>query len=131
MGRPTGTKNNMRSPEEKEAIVLEYLNDNHPSYRKTANKYGISPSRFSSWIRSYRESGIDGLKSKTGRSKHPGKGNPFSGLQRKKNKTREEELELENLKLKVEVARLKKGYQVKGVGSKKEYVTIKDLNTKS
>ena len=50
---------------------------------------------------------------------------------RKKNKTREEELELENLKLKVEVARLKKGYQVKGVGSKKEYVTIKDLNTKS
>ena len=49
----------------------------------------------------------------------------------KKNKTREEELELENLKLKVEVARLKKGYQVKGVGSKKEYVTIKDLNTKS
>ena len=48
-----------------------------------------------------------------------------------KNKTREEELELENLKLKVEVARLKKGYQVKGVGSKKEYVTIKDLNTKS
>ena len=131
MGRPTGTKSNMRSPEEKEAIVLEYLNDNHPSYRKTANKYGISTSSFSNWIRSYRESGIDGLKSNTGRSKHPGKGNPYSGLQRKKNKTREEELELENLKLKVEVARLKKGYLVKGVGSKKEYVTIKDLNTKS
>ena len=57
--------------------------------------------------------------------KHPGKGNHLSGLHLKKNKTREEELELENLKLKV------KGYQVKGVGSKKEYVTIKDLNTKS
>ena len=114
MGRPIGTKNNMRSPEEKEAIVLEYLNDKRPSYRKIADKYGIS-----------------GLYSQTGKTKHPGKGNPLSGLQNKKNKTREEELELENLKLKVENARLKKGYLVKGVGSKKEYVTIKDLNTKS
>ena len=127
----TKRKNTMRSPEEKEAIVLEYLNDKRPSYRKTADKYGISHRRFEVWIKQYRESGIVGLRSQTGKSKHPGKGNPYSGLQNKKNKTREEELELENLKLKVEVARLKKGYQVKGVGSKKEYVTIKDLNTKS
>ena len=121
----------MRSPEEKETIILEYLNDQHPSYRKTADKYGISGSTFKEWKKAYLESGIDGLRSQTGKTKHPGKGNPFSSLQNKKNKTREEELELENLKLKVEVARLKKGYQVKGVGSKKEYVTIKDLNTKS
>ena len=131
MGRPRGTKNNMRSPKEKEAIVLEYFNDKFPSYRKTADKYGISRSGFTHWIRNYRKYGIAGLRSKTGRKKHPGKGNPYSSLQNKKNKTREEELELENIKLKIEVARLKKGYLVKGVGSKKEYVTIKDLNTKS
>lgn len=131
MGRPRGTKNNMRTPEEKEAIILEYLNDKHASYRKTADKYGIAHRRFDIWIKKYREQGIDGLKSQTGKAKHPGKGNRLSGLQRKKNKTKEEELILENLKLKVEVARLKKGYQVKGVGSKKEYVIIKDLNTKS
>ena len=124
-------KNTMRSPEEKEAIVLEYLNDKHSSYRKTADKYGIAYHRFGIWIKKYRENGIEGLKSKTGKGNHIGSGNSLCGLQRKKNKTREEELELENLKLKVEVARLKKGYQVKGVGSKKEYVTIKDLNTKS
>ena len=121
----------MRSPEEKEAIILEYFNDHHASYRKTADKYGVDNSRFMRWIKKYRESGIEGLRSKTGKTKGSGKGNPLSRLQRKKNKTREEELELENLKLKVEVARLKKGYQVKGVGSKKEYVTIKDLNAKS
>lgn len=69
--------------------------------------------------KAYLEFGIEGLKSQTGKAKHPGKGNHLSGLHLKKNKTREEELELENLKLKVEVARLKKGYQVKGVGSKK------------
>lgn len=130
MARPKGTKNNMRSPKVKEAIVLEYLNDKNPSYRKTADKYGISETNFHTWIKKYRENGIDGLSSQTG--KHSGKhSNGLKGLHVKKNKTREEELELENLKLKVEVARLKKGYQVKGVGSKKEYVTIKDLNTKS
>ena len=118
----------MRSPEEKEAIILEYLNDHCASTRKTAEKYGIDHTMFKRWIKKYRENGIEGLKRKTGKY---GSGNPLCGLQRKKNKTREEELELENLKLKVENARLKKGYQVKGVGSKKEYVTIKDLNTKS
>ncbi len=120
----------MRSPEEKEAIVLEYLNDKHSSYRKTADKYEIDHALFRRWIKRYRENGIEGLKSKSGKHnvKHS---NGLKGLHVKKNKTREEELELENLKLKIEVARLKKGYQVKGVGSKKEYVTIKDLNTKS
>ena len=126
----TKKKNTMRSPEEKEAIILEYFNDKHASYRKTAAKYDLSPRRFETWIKKYREQGIKGLESQTG--KHSGKhNNGLKGLHVKKNKTREEELELENLKLKVEVARLKKGYQVKGVGSKKEYVTIKDLNTKS
>ena len=127
----TKKKNVMRTPEEKELIVLEYLHDQHPSWRKTAAKYEISGSVFKKWKKAYLAYGLNGLKSQIGIAKHPGKGNPYSGLQNKKNKTREEELELENLKLKVEVARLKKGYQVKGVGSKKEYVTIKDLNTKS
>ena len=126
MGRPKGTKNIMRSPKEKEQIVLEAFKDGPNA---TFKKYGISEKLLHTWMRKYRENGIDGLISKTGRSPKPGNG--LKGLHIKKNKTREEELELENLKLKVEVARLKKGYQVKGVGSKKEYVTIKDLNTKS
>ena len=128
MGRPSGFKNNMRSPEEKEQIVLESFQN---GCNQTAQKYDICRSVLKRWRREYREYGIDGLKSKTGKTKGSGKGNPYSSLQNKKNKTREEELDLENLKLKIEVSRLKKGYQVKGVGSKKEYVTIKDLNTKS
>ena len=128
MGRPSGTKNIMRSPEEKENIVQEAF-ENGPNV--TFQKYGISEGLLHRWISKYRKDGIDGLRSKTGRAKTPRKGNPYSGLRNKKSRTREEELEIENLKLKVEVARLKKGYQVKGVGSKKEYVTIKDLNMKS
>ena len=125
----TKKKNTMRSPEEKERIVKEFLESKIP-YRHFADMYGINREVLRRWIKKYRENGIDGLRSQTG--KHSGKhSNGLKGLQVKKNKTREEELELENLKLKVENARLKKGYQVKGVGSKKEYVTIKDLNTKS
>ncbi len=120
------TKNTMRSSEEKEKIVLETIEN---GVTKTARKYSVGRRLLQYWVIKYRENGIDGLISKTGMSPKPGNG--LKGLHVKKNKTREEELELENLKLKVEVARLKKGYQVKGVGSKKEYVTIKDLNTKS
>ena len=68
-------------------------------HRKTADKYGISQRIFGGWIKKYWEQGIDGLRSQTGKTKHPGKGNPFSGLQNKKNKTREEELELEKKKI--------------------------------
>ena len=125
----TKKKNMMRSPEEKEAIILEYLNDQHPSYRKTADKYEISGYTFKEWKKAYLEFGIDGLRSKTGKTSHGF--NHLAGLRNKKNKTKEEELQLKVMKLEIEVARLKKGYQVKGVGSKKEYVTIKDLNTKS
>ena len=118
----TRKKNIMRSPEEKEAIVLEAI---EYGIRKTASKYDVAKRLLQKWIIKYNKGGLEALKSNTGKKSGNGKGRPT------KPKTREEELELENLKLKVEVARLKKGYQVKGVGSKKEYVTIKDLNTKS
>ncbi len=125
MGRPKGTKNVMRTPEEKERIVLEAL---ERGFDPTAAGHGLSKQLLRTWVRKYRESGIDGLKSQTG--KRSG-GNPLIGLQKKKNKTREEELELEVLKLKIEVERLKKGYRVKGGGRGKEYVTTKGSNTKS
>ena len=64
---------------------------------------------------------------------HRGKGggNPFAALHTSKSLSREERLELENLKLRIENERLKKGYIVKGVGANKEYVTTLDVNTKS
>ena len=58
-------------------------------------------------------------------------GNPFAALHTSKSLTKEERLELENLKLRIENERLKKGYQVKGVGAKKEYVSILEKNMKS
>ena len=107
MGRPIGTKNIMRTPEEKEKLVLEYL-DSKVGYRKFAESNDIYPSTFTKWIKLYRERGIDGLKSKTGKN-GTGKGN-FK-------RSEIEQLKEELLKKEIELMRLKKGYVVKGVGA--------------
>ena len=123
MGRPKGTKNNMRTLEEKAAIVEEYLNENTSTW-KIAEKYGITQQLFRKWKTKYLKNGINGLISQTGKSRKNKTGRP------KKTKTEEEKLKREIIKLEIEVARLKKGYLVKGVGAKKEFVTTFDLNTK-
>ena len=43
---------------------------------------------------------------------------------------KEDELRKELMRKDIEIERLKKGYAVKGVGANKEFVTIKDVNTK-
>ena len=120
MGRPIGTKNIMRTPEEKEKLVLEYL-DSKVGYRKFEESNDIYPSTFAKWIKLYRERGIEGLKSKTGKN-GTGKGN-FK-------RTEIEQLKEALLKKEIELMRLKKGYVVKGVGAKKEYASISDVNIK-
>ena len=79
------------------------------------------------WIEKYNNEGFEGLKSKTGKKSHK---NPHAGLHLRKPKNKIEELELELMKKDIEIARLKKGYTVKGVGAKKEFVTTFNKNTK-
>lgn len=123
MGRPIGTKNVMRSPEEKEKIIKEYYSSNI-GRNAICKKYDISTSTLRKWREQYESCGLVGLKSNTGKSSY-GK-----GLHLKKPKNRIEELELELMKKEIEIARLKKGYAVKGVGAEKEFVTTFDKNIK-
>ena len=123
MGRPIGTMNVMRSPEEKERIVLEYLNGK-VGYRQVARSNNIMPGLFQRWIHSYQEKGLEGLKSKTGKKKGFRKGRP------KKATSEIEKLKEELLKKEIDIERLKKSYLVKGVGDQKEYVTTFDANMK-
>ena len=119
MGRING-KNIMRTPQEKEQIVLEYING-IISTRAIAEKYGTSQGVFNKWLKRYREYGIKGLESNTGKT-GIGKGN-FK-------KTEIEQLKEDLLKKEIELMRLKKGYVVKGAGVQKEYVSILDVNIK-
>ena len=110
----------MRTPEEKEKLVLEYLNSKE-GYRRIAENNDVYPSIFLKWIKLYREQGIDGLKSKQGKT----------GIRKGNFKRSEiEQLKEELLKKEIELMRLKKGYQVEGVGHQKEYVTTLDVNMK-
>ena len=121
-GRSKGSKNRKYSYDFKLEAVKDYF-ENHLSKAETLKKYAIKSGTFDVWKRNYLNGCLE-----TGRKRT---GNPYSALYTSKSLTREEKLELENLKLKIENERLKKGYLVKGGGSDKEYVTISDANTRS
>lgn len=118
-------KNNMKSPKEKEIIIKRYLSGE--SITKLADEYKIGRRQIYNWIKKYQDNGIEALKSNTGKKSYS---NPNAGLHLRKPKNKIEELELEIMKKDIEIARLKKGYNVKGVGQEKEFVTIFNKNTK-
>ena len=123
MGRPKGGKNRNWSKEEKLRVVLRNLDDKI-GQRTIAREGNISRGQVHSWIQKYLEGGPDALENR----KKPG--NPFAALSTSKSLTEEQRLKLIVEKQKIEIERLKKGYVVKGVGASKEFVTLRDLNTK-
>jgi len=123
MGRPNGGKNRNWSKEEKLRVVLRNLDDKI-GQRTIAREENISRGQVHSWIQKYLEGGPDALENR----KKPG--NPFAALSTSKSLTEEQRLKLIVEKQKIEIERLKKGYVVKGVGASKEFVTLRDLNTK-
>lgn len=124
MGRPKGGNNHKWTNEDRLKVAKEY-STGILSILEIANKYDIPVGTVDGWCRKYSKGGIDALNPE---KPHPG--NPFAALHSSKNLPEEKRLKLENLKLKVENERLKKGYLVKGVGANKEFVTLKDVNTK-
>lgn len=125
IGRPKGGKNRKYTVEEKLSIVNMNLQD-HMSIIQIEKETGISDSLISAWIHKYLDNGLQGLENK----KNKKSGNVYAALHTSKSLTKEERLELENMKLKIENERLKKGYLVKGVGANKEYVTFLEENMK-
>ena len=123
MGRPKGGKNRNWSKEEKLRVVLRNLDDKI-GQRTIAREENISRGQVHSWIQKYLEGGPEALENR----KKPG--NPFAALSTSKSLTEEQRLKLIVEKQKIEIERLKKGYVVKGVGASKEFVTLRDLNTK-
>ena len=103
-------------------IINRHLEDKIPM-NQVAKEYGISKGMLSNWISKYLEDGEEALARKSG--------NPYSALHASKSLNELERLRLIIAKQEVEIARLKKGYFVKGVGAKKEYVTGKEKTSKS
>lgn len=119
--------NNKYTPEFKIECVRLKLEE-YKSNREIAKLMNIrTESRVRDWVSKYNEYG-ESYFYENHRGK--GSGNPYAALHTSKSLSKEKRLELENLKLRIENERLKKGYQVKGVGANKEFVTTKDVNMK-
>ena len=123
MGRPKGGKNRSWSKEEKLRIVKRYF-DEHIGRITLAKEENISSGMIWNWIQKYRLGGEDALENKKKT------GNKYSAIYTSKSLSVEERQRLIIEKQQIEIERLKKGYIVKGVGAGKEFVTLKDLNTK-
>lgn len=119
-----GQKKRIWTPEQKLGIVKKHL-DEHISVRTLEKEYSVEHSMICRWTKEYISGGEAGLEPK----KRPG--NKFAALHRSKNLSELERLRLVVAKQEIEIARLKKGYWVEGVGANKEYITGRDASTKS
>lgn len=105
-----GQKFKQWTAEEKYKIIKPILNMEKSTW-DINRELGINTGLIYAWIKKYRENGMDGLINK----KKPG--NPLSKYSNKKNLTKEEQLEYENMKLRIENEMLKKGFLTKEDGT--------------
>ena len=116
-----GTPHRRYSKEEKMKYVRLHL-DEHIPLRQIEREYGIRNSLVAEWVKRYLQDGDEALE--------PRNGNPYAALHRSKNLSEVERLRLLVAKQEVEIARLKKGYWVEGVGADREYVPGSGKTTK-
>ena len=110
MGRPKGGTNKYWTAEEKYEVIKSIINFEKSSSQVT-KETGINNGMISVWVKKYNEDGLNGLENK----RKPG--NPLAKYSSRKNLSDIEKLQYENMKLRIENERLKKGYLVKGDGS--------------
>ena len=124
MGGKKGIPHRKWSKAEKLRLVKLYLEE-HISVREIGHQHSVEHSLVSQWTKKYLEEGEAGLDPKIRT------GNKFAALHTSKGLTELECLRLTVAKQEVEIARLKKGYWVEGVGANRVYVTGSEKTTKS
>ena len=105
-----GQRYKIWTAEEKYKIIEPLLKMEKGS-KTYSREIGINSGLLYAWIKKYREKGMEGLINK----KKPG--NPLSKYSRRKSLTKEEQLEYENMKLRIENEMLKKGFLMKEDGT--------------
>ena len=123
MGRTKGGTNRYWSKDDKLKAVQRVLK-NHETAEDVRKELNINSGLLHAWIKKYLKDGEKGLENK----KKPG--NPLAKYQQRKNLTNMEQLEYENMKLRIENERLKKGYMVEGDGQVVIFNGSKNKNSK-
>jgi transposase-like protein len=126
MGRPKGktNKSNKYWTKEEKLRIVKRVVSQEDSLSIISKEEKINPGQAHVWVKKYLELGEEGLINQ----KKPG--TPYKGLNLKKKLTDLEQLQYENMKLRVENERLKKGYMVEGVGLGKRFIDISNKNMK-
>ena len=113
MGRPKGGKNRTWTSKEKYEVIAPVINDNVSS-KERAKSLSIASGMIRNWVIAYTKGGIEALENR----RKPG--NPLAKYSRRKELSYTEQLEYENMKLRIENERLKKGYTSKEADQAKQ-----------
>ena len=103
MGRPKGGTNKSWTAQQKYEIILPIING-QKSGTQVTRETGIANGMIGNWVVKYTKYGLEGLENK----RKPG--NPLAKYSSRKELTPIEQLEYENMLLRIENERLKKGY---------------------
>ena len=106
MGRPKGGTNKSWTAQQKFEIIKDIINGLKSSCQ-VSRETGLANGMIGNWVIKYTKHGLKGLENK----RKPG--NPLAKYSRRKELTEIEKLEYENMKLRIENERLKKGYTSK------------------
>lgn len=127
MGRPKGKKNakpNRYFSRDEKYEYVKLIVDGEISLSQLSRDNDISLGVLSTWVKRYQEGGIEGLASK----RNPR--NPLVLYQNRKSLNALEQLQYENMKLRIENERLKKGYTTEEVMAIRQR-RLSKKNTKS
>lgn len=103
IGRPKGGTNRYHSKEFKLEVIRRVFNGEASGF--VASELGLSPGMVRNWIKTYKESGMSVFEKRK-------PGNPYAGLHTSKSLSEVERLRLELAKAEVELAKLKKIYEM-------------------
>ena len=113
MGRPKGGKNRTWTSKEKYEVIKPIIKGEMSALDRI-RELGIAHSMVNKWVSAYNKGGIKALENK----RKPG--NPLAKYSSRKELTYTEQLEYENMKLRIENERLKKGYTQKEADQSKQ-----------
>lgn len=114
----------MHDSKEKRLAIGKQVHDGELTCREASEKYGVPRRTISGWVSQYRESITERKKSKKTVN------NVLSDERAAYENMTKEELIRELILSKANELRAKKGYEVRGVGANKEFVTSDEENSK-
>lgn len=108
-GGRTAMSDGRKTTFEERVEIVEYCISHEHNYTETAEKYGVSYQQARSYTKKYEESGMEGLRDKRGRRKHPDEMNELERLKAENRLLRAEkeqaEMEADFLKKLAEIER--------------------------